>query len=118
MDLTFLIRPDILTMQAYKPIVPFDVLSKRLGRDPKDIIKLDANENPYGPSPKALAAIRAVLGEVASGRSLAGAPICQENGIPMVTPSSTNPKAMRPVAAVPWLSASALNVLVPQAPSP
>ncbi len=34
----------------------------------------------------------AVLGEVASTRSLAGAPICQENKIPMVTPSSTNPK--------------------------
>jgi branched-chain amino acid transport system substrate-binding protein len=34
----------------------------------------------------------AVLGEVASSRSLAGAPICQENGVPMVTPSSTNPK--------------------------
>jgi len=34
----------------------------------------------------------AVLGEVASSRSLAGAPICQENKIPMVTPSSTNPK--------------------------
>jgi branched-chain amino acid transport system substrate-binding protein len=34
----------------------------------------------------------AVLGEVASSRSLAGAPICQENQIPMITPSSTNPK--------------------------
>src|SRR3990172_2074647 len=34
----------------------------------------------------------AVLGEVASGLSLVGAPICQENGVPMVTPSSTNPK--------------------------
>jgi branched-chain amino acid transport system substrate-binding protein len=33
----------------------------------------------------------AVLGEVASGLSLAAAPICQENGIPMVSPSSTNP---------------------------
>lgn len=33
----------------------------------------------------------AVLGEVASGLSLVGAPVCQENGIPMVTPSSTNP---------------------------
>lgn len=32
----------------------------------------------------------AVLGEVASGLSLAGAPVCQENGVPMVTPSSTN----------------------------
>jgi branched-chain amino acid transport system substrate-binding protein len=34
----------------------------------------------------------AVLGEVASSRSLAGAPIAQQNKIPMITPSSTNPK--------------------------
>jgi branched-chain amino acid transport system substrate-binding protein len=34
----------------------------------------------------------AVLGEVASGRSLAAAPICQAAGVPMITPSSTNPK--------------------------
>lgn len=34
----------------------------------------------------------AVLGEVASSLSLAGAPICQEHGVPMITPSSTNPK--------------------------
>ncbi len=34
----------------------------------------------------------AVLGEVASGLSLAGAPVCQESGVPMVSPSSTNPK--------------------------
>lgn len=33
----------------------------------------------------------AILGEVASSRSLAGAPICQRNRIPMITPSSTNP---------------------------
>ncbi|MFM9996672.1 MAG: ABC transporter substrate-binding protein [Phycisphaerales bacterium] len=33
----------------------------------------------------------AVLGEVASSRSLAGAPVCQRKGIPMITPSSTNP---------------------------
>jgi branched-chain amino acid transport system substrate-binding protein len=33
----------------------------------------------------------AVLGEVASSLSLVGAPVCQEHGIPMVTPSSTNP---------------------------
>ena len=37
----------------------------------------------------------AVLGEVASGLSLAGAPICQEAGIPMVSPSSTNPKVTK-----------------------
>jgi branched-chain amino acid transport system substrate-binding protein len=33
----------------------------------------------------------AILGEVASGRSLEAAPICQQNKIPMVAPSSTNP---------------------------
>ncbi len=36
--------------------------------------------------------VAAVLGEVASGLSLAGAPICQQNGIPMVTPSSVAPE--------------------------
>jgi branched-chain amino acid transport system substrate-binding protein len=34
----------------------------------------------------------AVLGEVASSRSMAAAPICQAAGVPMITPSSTNPK--------------------------
>jgi histidinol-phosphate aminotransferase len=47
-----LIRPEIVTMEPYTPIYPFDVLAARLGRKPEEIIKLDANENPYGPSPK------------------------------------------------------------------
>ncbi|MEY2408684.1 MAG: branched-chain amino acid transport system substrate-binding protein [Verrucomicrobiota bacterium] len=34
----------------------------------------------------------AVLGEVASGRSLEAAPICQQYKIPQISPSSTNPK--------------------------
>lgn len=33
----------------------------------------------------------AVLGEVASSNSLAAAPICQSNKVPMISPSSTNP---------------------------
>src|SRR6187551_1238861 len=33
----------------------------------------------------------AVLGEVASSRSLEAAPICQQNKIPMISPASTNP---------------------------
>ena len=36
--------------------------------------------------------VLAVIGEVASGRSLAAAPICQDAGVPMISPSSTNPK--------------------------
>ena len=34
----------------------------------------------------------AILGEVASGRSLEMAPICQKSSIPMISPASTNPK--------------------------
>jgi len=34
----------------------------------------------------------AVLGEVASSKSLEAAPICQQNQIPMISPASTNPK--------------------------
>jgi len=33
----------------------------------------------------------AILGEVASSRSLEAAPICQQNQIPMISPASTNP---------------------------
>jgi branched-chain amino acid transport system substrate-binding protein len=36
--------------------------------------------------------IVALLGEVASGRSLEAAPVCQKNHIPQISPSSTNPK--------------------------
>ncbi len=52
-----LIRPDIADMAPYTPIVPFDVLSQRLGIPAEDIIKLDANENPYGPSPRVYEAL-------------------------------------------------------------
>jgi histidinol-phosphate aminotransferase len=60
MHITDLIRPDIASMEPYAPIVPFEVLSARLGRAPKDIIKLDANENPYGPSPRVREALAAL----------------------------------------------------------
>ena len=45
------IRADVEDMESYTPIVPFDILSEQLGLPPERIIKLDANENPYGPSP-------------------------------------------------------------------
>ncbi|HVP21810.1 MAG TPA: histidinol-phosphate transaminase [Anaerolineaceae bacterium] len=41
----------------YTPIEPFEVLSERLGLPVEKIIKLDANENPYGMSPRARAAL-------------------------------------------------------------
>jgi histidinol-phosphate aminotransferase len=43
--------PHIAGMEPYTPIEPFEVLSARLWRSPAQIVKLDANENPYGPHP-------------------------------------------------------------------
>lgn len=48
---TSIIRPNIIDLKPYTPILPFEVLSEKMGRHPQDIVKLDANENPYGPSP-------------------------------------------------------------------
>ena len=51
------IRQHIKEMPAYEPILPFDVLSDELGLPTEALIKLDANENPYGPIPEVNAAI-------------------------------------------------------------
>ncbi|MCL7025007.1 hypothetical protein MKW94_030024 [Papaver nudicaule] len=51
------IRPHLKTLSPYQPILPFEVLSTQLGRKPEDIIKLDANENPYGPPPQVVEAL-------------------------------------------------------------
>jgi histidinol dehydrogenase len=52
-----LIRPHVRTIPAYRPILPFEVLSRQLGLPPHDIVKLDANENPYGPLPAVAGAL-------------------------------------------------------------
>ncbi len=52
------IRTHLESLPPYTPIEPFEVLSARIGREPSQIVKLDANENPYGVLPavrKALA---------------------------------------------------------------
>ncbi|HEX3052806.1 MAG TPA: histidinol-phosphate transaminase [Aggregatilineaceae bacterium] len=51
------IREDITAMAPYTPTASLEVFSERLGRPVNEIIKLDANENPYGPSPKAREAL-------------------------------------------------------------
>ena len=62
MNAARLLRDDLRRMEPYTPIVPFEVLSARLGRPAEEIVKLDANENPYGPPPGALAALAAGRG--------------------------------------------------------
>ena len=44
-------------MSAYTPTTSLDVFAKRLGLPAEDLIKLDANENPYGPSPRVVEAL-------------------------------------------------------------
>lgn len=57
-----LLRPDIAALEAYTPVAPIEVLSAQLGLPVEQIMKLDANESPYGPSPRAAAAIDALGG--------------------------------------------------------
>jgi histidinol-phosphate aminotransferase len=54
------LRGHLESLPPYIPIEPFEVLSARIGRDASQIIKLDANENPYGPLP----AVREALGNL------------------------------------------------------
>ncbi|MXX24680.1 MAG: histidinol-phosphate transaminase [Caldilineaceae bacterium SB0668_bin_21] len=46
-----LLNPHLAGLEEYTPIQPFEVLSQRLGIPAAEIVKLDANENPYGPHP-------------------------------------------------------------------
>ena len=54
------IRKHLESLPPYTPIEPFEILSARMGRDPSQIVKLDANENPYGPLP----VVREALGNL------------------------------------------------------
>ncbi len=50
-------RPHLDALPPYQPVQPFEVRAAQLGRAPEEIVKLDANENPYGPSPLARRAL-------------------------------------------------------------
>ncbi|MBI1298438.1 histidinol-phosphate transaminase [bacterium] len=54
---TSLLNPHLAGLEEYTPILPFEVLSERLGIVAEQIVKLDANENPYGPLPAVLEAL-------------------------------------------------------------
>ena len=52
-----LLAPHLADIEEYAPIEPFEVLSARLGIPAERIVKLDANENPYGPLPAVIEAL-------------------------------------------------------------
>ena len=60
MDLRALLPEWIRTLTPYPPGMPIEELERELGI--QGSIKLASNENPLGPSPKAVAAIQAALG--------------------------------------------------------
>ncbi|MEW6175547.1 MAG: histidinol-phosphate transaminase [Pseudomonadota bacterium] len=63
-DFLALAQPGVQNLSPYVPGKPVDELARELKLDPAGIVKLASNENPLGPSPKALAAIQAELSEL------------------------------------------------------
>lgn len=47
-----MLRRHLSELDPYKPIVPLEVLAQEAGKTVAEVIKLDGNENPYGPSPR------------------------------------------------------------------
>lgn len=54
-------NPALRHLKVYEPGKPIEETARELGANATDIIKLASNENPLGPSPKALAAVREAL---------------------------------------------------------
>ena len=52
---------ELLDLVPYEPGKPVDDVARELGLDPASIIKLASNENPLGPSPKAMAAMHKAI---------------------------------------------------------
>ncbi|OEC35334.1 histidinol-phosphate aminotransferase [Pseudomonas cuatrocienegasensis] len=63
-DFLALAQPGVQKLSPYVPGKPVDELARELGLDPAGIVKLASNENPLGPSPKALQAIAAEFSEL------------------------------------------------------
>lgn len=61
-DIRGLLRPELREHGQYEPIEPVEVLAGRLGVAAERIVKLDGNENLYGPSPRVRAALAAYAG--------------------------------------------------------
>lgn len=61
-DVDKLVRPLVRSLDPYKPVEPPEELAKREGIPPSRVIKMDASENPYGPSPRVAEALGAFSG--------------------------------------------------------
>jgi len=64
MALPFKINPTLANLPVYQPGRPIEEVARELGMPFGDIIKLASNENPLGPSPLAVEAMRAAVRQV------------------------------------------------------
>lgn len=55
------LNPALQNLPVYQPGRPIDEVARELGLEPAAIAKLASNENPLGPSPRALAALQDLL---------------------------------------------------------
>jgi hypothetical protein len=60
-DLWKLAHSWLRDLVSYEPGKPIEDVARELGLEPSQIIKLASNENPLGPSPKALVAMRETI---------------------------------------------------------
>lgn len=61
MNLDSLVKPSVRSQPVYEPGKPIEDVARELGLDPAGIIKLASNENPWGPSPRAVEAAKRAL---------------------------------------------------------
>ena len=54
-----LLQPHIRGLETYQGVDPVEVLAQKAGLPPDKLIKLNGNENPYGPSPHVIEALSA-----------------------------------------------------------
>ncbi len=54
-----LANPQLRNLAVYEPGKPIEETAREFGVDPRTIVKLASNENPLGPAPKAIQAMRA-----------------------------------------------------------
>jgi histidinol-phosphate aminotransferase len=64
MSLLSHLNPDLSDLVPYQPGKPIEEVAREHGLNPDDIVKLASNENPLGPSPKAMRAMKATAAEM------------------------------------------------------
>lgn len=79
------VAPHVKAIAPYVPGKPISELAREFGLDESSIVKLASNENPLGPSPKALAAAQDALKDIALYPDGAGfalkAALCNKLGV-------------------------------------